>query len=150
MIREWEKMLPIKLYYDHHPEVDQKKITEKISKFYFTNGVYDDTQKQNLIDLYTDALLTAGTVANLKFRLKDNNRENTFVYLHSHKGSSSFSEIYGGGEDKFYGTAHGDDLLHLFPLQKSYPQLYSSIPTEEDRNLSKAMVKLWVDFARTG
>lgn len=83
----------------------------------------------------------------LEARLKDNNLDNTFVYLYSHKGGASFTEI--PGRQKYLGTSHMDELLNLFPLYKS-KQFYSSVPTDFDRALQKIMPNLWVNFARTG
>lgn len=86
---------------------------------------------------------------NLEFRLRDNNRDNTFVYLLSHKGYASYSEV-DADSDVFHGTAHADDLLYLFPPPKDVINFFSSFPTKEDESLRKSLVKLWVDFARTG
>lgn len=85
----------------------------------------------------------------LEYRLRDNNRDNTFVYYLSHKGYASYSEIEGGG-DNFHGVDHGDDLLYLFPPPSCVSELHSSFPTPDDEKLRKTMIKLWVNFARTG
>ena len=100
--------------------------------------------------MYTDGFFLSGMVDSLAYRLRDNNRDNTFVYLFTHKGAASFSEVFNGGREKFHGTCHADDLLYLFPWQKNVPDLYNSVPTEEDRKLIKLMTKLWVNFATTG
>lgn len=149
LINNWENILPITFYYDHLPDSDQKEITSKISEYYMNNEPLDYSKRQNFTNMYSDAFFI-GILDNLEFRLKDNIRDNTFVYLFSHKGAASFSEVLNGESDKFYGTCHVDELLYLFPLQKTNPILYSSIPTEEDRKLSKLMVELWVNFAKTG
>lgn len=87
---------------------------------------------------------------NLEIRLRDSNRDNTYVYLFSHKGPASFSEYFNGGGNKFYGTCHSDELYYLFPMQKSLPEFFSAIPSEEDKKLIQLMTKLWVNFAITG
>lgn len=89
-----------------------------------------------------------GTLENVEFRLRNNLRDQTFFYLFSHKGSASYSEILGGGE-KFYGTCHADELLYLFPSHKTIAPLFSSIPSEEDKEVTRLMTKLWVNFAET-
>lgn len=86
---------------------------------------------------------------NLEYRLRDNNRDNTFVYLLSHKGYASYSALDTGSDD-FHGTAHGDDLLYLFPPPKDVKNYFGSFPAKEDESLRKSMVKLWVNFAKTG
>lgn len=81
--------------------------------------------------------------------MQDNNRNNTFAYLFSHKGFISFSEIVNGGE-KFYGTSHGDDEFVFFPPPKNVEKFFSAIPSKEDEELRKNWIKLWVNFAKTG
>lgn len=100
--------------------------------------------------MWSDGLFVNGFIDNLQQRLDGNNRDNTYVYLFSHKGSISFSELFGGSPEKFIGTSHGDDLLYLFPIRHTIPQFYNSMPTNEDIKLRKLMTKLWVNFAKTG
>lgn len=100
--------------------------------------------------MWTDAWMIQGAVDNLKQRLKDKRRSNTYVYLFSHKGSASFTEFVGGDPETFYGTSHLDELLYLFPMQKSIPVFYNSIPTRQDLKVKDIMVKFWVNFATTG
>lgn len=90
-----------------------------------------------------------GLFDNLEYRIRDNLRDNTFFYQFSHKGYASYTELYVGGE-KFYGTSHADDLLYLFPCHKTIPELLSSIPSDEDKQVTRLMTKLWVNFATTG
>jgi carboxylesterase type B len=82
--------------------------------------------------------------------LQGNLRDNTYVYHFSHKGYASYTELVGGGGEKFYGTCHADELLYLFPHHKTIPALYSSIPSKQDKELTRLMTKLWVNFATTG
>lgn len=149
LVNNWDTILPYTFYYDHLPDSDQKEITAKLNDYYMNNEPFEYSKRENLTNLYGDGLFI-GILDNLEFRLKDNIRDNTFVYLFSHKGSASFSELLNGESDKFYGTCHADELMYLFPLQKTNPVLFSSIPTEEDRKLSKLMIELWVNFAKTG
>lgn len=100
--------------------------------------------------MWSEGWMVNGFIDNLQQRLEGNNRDNTYVYLFSHKGSISFSEIWGGNREKFFGTCHGDDLLYLFPIRHTTPTYYNSIPTNEDTKLRKLMTKLWVNFATTG
>ncbi len=48
------------------------------------------------------------------------------------------------------GTSHAEELQYLFPVRKDLPYFFSSIPTEDDKRLTKIMTKLWVNFAYTG
>jgi carboxylesterase type B len=81
--------------------------------------------------------------------LQDNNRDNTFVYLFSHKGFISVSEVLNGGE-KFYGTCHADDEFYFFPPPKDVENYFSAIPSKQDEKVRKNWIKLWVNFAKTG
>jgi hypothetical protein len=72
------------------------------------------------------------------------------VYLFTHKGSASLSEMSQGGREKFHGTSHGDDLLYLFPWHKYVPDFFNARPSEEDRKLTRIMTRLWVNFATAG
>lgn len=98
--------------------------------------------------LWTDGHFI-GILENVEFRLRDNLRDQTYVYLFSHKGSASFTELDGGGAENFYGTCHADELLYLFPSHKTIPTFFNSIPTKEDKEVTRLMVKLWVNFAAT-
>lgn len=144
-------MLPVELCYNHASSSDQNKITKKVTDFYFNKTSYDGTQSENLTNLFTDVSMAVGLFETLKLRFKQNCNEtksNTFVYLFSHKGSASFSEVLSNGDKTFYGSSHMDELLYIFSVMET-PKLRSD-PTLEDRTLSKYMVKLWVDFATFG
>jgi carboxylesterase type B len=83
----------------------------------------------------------------LENRFLNNSRENTFVYLYSHKGAASYTDLM--GSENFEGTGHMDDLLSIFPLHKG-SEFYSAIPSKEDKEVSQLMVTLWTNFAKTG
>lgn len=70
-------------------------------------------------------------------------KENTFVYLFTHKGSASFSTV-----SQYYGTSHVDDLIPFFGMNKNI--FISSIPTKHDRELEEYLPEMWVNFAKTG
>lgn len=72
----------------------------------------------------------------------------TYTYLFSHKGSASFTEIFKGGRENHYGTAHAEELQYLFPIAKEL--FVSAIPTGDDTNVRKHITELWVNFANTG
>lgn len=90
-----------------------------------------------------------GILENVEYRLRNNLRDQTYFYLFSHKGSVSFTEVLGGGAENFYGTCHCDELPYLFSFHKTVPQFFSSVRTKEDKELTRLMTKLWVNFAAT-
>lgn len=65
------------------------------------------------------------------------------MYIFTHRGKASFST-----SSQFRGTAHADDLIPLFPLRKT--SFYSSIPSDQDREVTKVMSLMWTNFARFG
>lgn len=83
----------------------------------------------------------------LRNRLANQKKDNTFVYLFTHKGSASFTEIFKGGPENHYGTAHAEELQYLFPIRKDLSYFFNSIPTEDDKKVSKIITKMWVNFA---
>jgi carboxylesterase type B len=45
------------------------------------------------------------------------------------------------------GASHGDELFYLFNMSSWFPQHRLS---KEDREISRGLLRLWTDFARTG
>lgn len=132
---------------------EKDQITKRINNFYFDHGVYDSTQDKSATDSISDIYMSVGIFETLKTRLQENNikhKNNTFVYMFSHKGFTSFYKVYSNGHDAFHGTAHSDDLLYLFSAHKFYSQMNNSIQSLDDEDLSKSMVNMWVNFATTG
>lgn len=147
----WDRALPISLNYDHHSVDRQKEITAAISEFYFANRKLVPETNQNLTNLYSDAWFVAGFDEYLRIRLtksKGKRVGSTFVYLFAHKGSASFTEIFKGGRENYYGVCHAEELQYLFPIGKEL--FVSAIPTKNDIKMRELMTSLWVNFARTG
>jgi len=147
MIKNWDRVLPIAFSYDHLHVDKQKQISQELNEFYFNNEPFLESNRDNMTNLWSDGFFM-GILANVEYRLRDNLRDQTYFYLFSHKGFASYSEVFLGG-DVFYGTCHADELLYLFPSVKTIPDLFASIPTKEDRELTRMITKLWVNFATT-
>lgn len=103
---------------------------------------------EKVFQLWGDGFMI-GILENVEYRLRNNLRDQTYFYLFSHKGTSSASEMIGGGSENFYGTCHADELLYLFPMRKTTPALFNSMPSKQDKELTRLMTKLWVNFAET-
>ncbi|XP_055677254.1 juvenile hormone esterase [Lutzomyia longipalpis] len=147
----WDYALPISLNYDHLSQERQKEITSAINEFYFRNRKLTPETSQNLTNLYSDAWFVVGFDEYLRIRLTKGDRKKlgpTFVYLFAHKGSASFTEIFKGGRESYYGACHAEELQYLFPIGKEL--FVSAIPTKNDIKMRKLITKLWVNFARTG
>jgi carboxylesterase type B len=97
--------------------------------------------------LFTDGGGYFGMFDVLSSRFHNSSCGNTYIYLYSHKGAASHTEVF--GRKKFYGTCHMDDLFSLFPFYER-KHFYTSIPTDFDRALHRIMPHLWANFARTG
>lgn len=149
LLKSWDRALPISLYYNHHSDEKIEEITRKIDDFYFNNQKLTIDTQSNLTNLWTDAWFMHAMMDYLNIRFSSEHAD-TFVYYFSHKGASSFSEIFKAGSEAYYGTAHAEELQYLFPIRKDLPYFFSSIPTEDDKKLSKIMTKLWVNFAYSG
>lgn len=150
LLKNWNRALPISLYYDHHPDAIEQEITTKINDFYFTNQKLTLRTQQNLTNLYTDGWFFHAMIDYLKLRFANEKRAATYVYLFTHKGACSFTEIFKGGSESYYGTSHAEELQYLFPIRKDLSYFFNSIPTEEDKQITKLITKLWVSFAYTG
>ncbi|GAB0091519.1 Carboxylic ester hydrolase [Sergentomyia squamirostris] len=149
--KQWSFALPVSLNYDHHSPNRIEEITKQINEFYFQNQKLTPNTHQNLTNLYSDGWFVAGFDEYLRIRLTKSDRKSvgpTFVYLFAHKGSASFTEIFKGGREKYYGVCHAEELQYLFPVGKEL--FVSAIPTKNDIKMRKLITKLWVNFARTG
>lgn len=84
----------------------------------------------------------------LELRLAHKKRAPTYVYLFTHKAAASFTEIFKGGRENYWGVSHAEELQYLFPIAESL--FISALPTKECDEIRKGITQLWVDFARTG
>ncbi|XP_031627736.1 venom carboxylesterase-6 [Contarinia nasturtii] len=140
-------VLPIALNYDHHETLVQEWITRKINEYYFANDLSREKQK-NVTNLFTDGWFLEAMDQYLELRLSHENIAPTYVYLFTHKGSASFTEIFKGGQENYWGVSHAEELQYLFPIADGL--FISALPTKEDEEIRKAITQLWVNFASTG
>lgn len=113
----------------------------------------------------------------LELRLEHKKRAPTYVYLFTHKAAASFTEIFKGGRENYWGklfiasffrvweyfldlqwimffyfsitgVSHAEELQYLFPIAESL--FISALPTKDDEDIRKGITQLWVDFARSG
>ncbi|XP_004535155.2 venom carboxylesterase-6 [Ceratitis capitata] len=154
-IDKFEQILPIQLQYDHHPKEVVAQITRDIEKFYLKNGhTYNKENHQNLTDLISDGWFIAGIDEYIRQRiaakdsLKNTILPSLYVYLFEHRSPASFSELFKGGHEDYYGACHAEELQYLFPIAS---QLFvTSAPTKQDLELREAMLSMWVNFAKEG
>lgn len=48
MMKNWDRLLPIALYYDHLYEDEQKQIGIELNEFYFNNEPFLDSSRDNM------------------------------------------------------------------------------------------------------
>ncbi|XP_039430550.1 venom carboxylesterase-6 [Culex pipiens pallens] len=149
----WERALPVSLYYNHHlpDRARVEDITGAIGSFYFNGRKLIKETEQNLTNLYSDAWFLAGMDEYLRIRLEGGRKTPvgpTFVYLFAQRTAASFTEIFEGGKENYYGVCHAEELQFLFPIAKDL--FVTAVPTPEELEVRRAITKLWVDFARTG
>ncbi|XP_037938711.1 venom carboxylesterase-6 [Teleopsis dalmanni] len=150
---KFNKVLPIVLNYDHHSDEIQKYITERIKSFYFKNGHdYNKYNYQNITDLISDGWFIGGIDEYMRIRMNslttgNSNVGPTYVYLFDHKGAASFSELFKGGREDYYGACHAEELQYLFPIGREL--FISASPTPFDLEIRNAMTNMWVNFAKT-
>ncbi|KAH8349357.1 hypothetical protein KR067_000304 [Drosophila pandora] len=146
---QFDQVLPVVLNYDHHEDSVKQSITQRIESFYFKAGHdYDKANHQNLTDLISDGWFVAGIDEYLRLRMSQADVAPTYVYLFDHKGAASFSEIFKGERNEFYGACHAEELQYLFPIGREL--FVSAVPTKQDLELRELMLQLWVSFATTG
>nr|XP_029723886.1 venom carboxylesterase-6-like [Aedes albopictus] len=151
--QHWDRALPLSLYYDHHEDPNKRQeITEAINKFYFNNRKLVKETEQNLTNLYSDAWFLAGMDEYLRIRLTKSNTLGTvgptYVYLFAQRTAASFTEIFEGGKENYYGVCHAEELQFLFPIAKDL--FVTAVPTPEELQVRKVITKLWVNFAWFG
>lgn len=123
-----DKALPIALYYDHHAPAVQAHITKRVNEYYFDNeelsprthqnltnvfvflSLFNDVSSKQIIlinsQLFTDNWFLSGVDEYLRIRLLKSPQKKagpTYTYLFSHKAEASFTEIFQGGRENYYG-----------------------------------------------
>lgn len=66
-----------------------------------------------------------------------------FLYELTYEASTSFTVIFGDPQANGY-VCHADELLHLFPTW------FHSNPTYKDIEISKHIITMWTNFAKSG
>ncbi|XP_067639389.1 venom carboxylesterase-6 [Eurosta solidaginis] len=143
-------ILPIELQYDHHAPEVRAEITRKIDEFYFKDGHnYDKYNHMNFTDLISDGWFLAGIdeyIRQLVAAEKSTKTPPFYAYLFEHRGPASFSELFHGGREDYYGACHAEELQYIFPVASEL--FVSATPTTADIKLRAAILQMWVNFAR--
>ena len=115
--------------------------------FYLGTQDLSQDMKQELTDMYTDAMFVSATAKAIGLQSRSQNSP-MFLYEITHQASRSVSEIIGalsGAENEDFGASHADDLLYLFKDTLGFDD---AIITDEDKKVANVMTTLWTNFAK--
>lgn len=119
------------------------KIAKRIKEFYFKNGI----DVNSYIDVLSDVYFVHGIYFSAKYRVKKGSiKSPTYLYQFSFDGCLPIIKKMFGLTD-IKGTCHGDDVNYLF-LSTLYNQ--SVEPNSPEHKTILRLVKMWVNFAKTG
>uniref|UniRef100_A0A1B6J7A4 Carboxylic ester hydrolase n=1 Tax=Homalodisca liturata TaxID=320908 RepID=A0A1B6J7A4_9HEMI len=143
--RDWLKIAPALLDYNYTtPAHLQDEISLKIKQFYMKGQPISRATTAPFIQMVGDRLF----VVNVEraARLQSAARlAPVYFYRFSYRGKHSYSEQMSWGSTENFGVSHGDDTGYMLGVEYMNP-----LETDSDRKMSKLMVNMWVNFARTG
>lgn len=117
--------------------------TNVIKRFYVGTQNFSNGLKEEMGQLFTDIMTMSNTLKSIEFD-SINLRKPSYLYLLSHKPSTSLSSLLpAGGED--LGVIHGDDLSFLF---KDAFGIDNAITSKEDKETSKNFIRVMTNFIK--
>lgn len=133
-----------------NPE-DLPEVMQEIREFYFGSNNISQENINDLGNLFTDGVMLWSLDEAMRLHAAYSSAPG-FLYLLSHRGQRSLTDLYGGDGQGRGGTAdlgvvHGDELLHLFPMASVLPKGQDD---PDDRKAAEQFIGLLVNFARTG
>jgi len=168
-----ESLIPaLYLQYTQQNLTRLEDMSLRIRDFYFGAPAENETERilgednfRNFTNIYTDRLYThpAATMTNFlrqkyeesagrslfRRRTSSGRRPSAYFYHFSNKVNTSRAdplvEMYNGNSE-YFGECHADELQFFFPFD-AFPYIPMGHPYA---NFSQMVVKLWVNFARTG
>ncbi|KAB0797635.1 hypothetical protein PPYR_08628 [Photinus pyralis] len=133
------------------PDDNVKNVLNKINDFYIGTNFINITQPesvQGFIDLYSDRSFVYGSYQSALLHAWKGHTPIWF-YNFAYKGQNSYEPNFAATNEEIpfkWGISHCDDLIYLFPSKRFFPRL--SAP--HDQQMSKIMIKMWVNFATYG
>jgi carboxylesterase type B len=121
-------------------------IGEKVADFVL-KGLSDDNKTALAIavsDSFGDFMISCPTILFGSLVSKWNKDKNSFAYVLTQQLSAS---LIGIKRPAWFGVYHGEDIFYVF----GYPMRNKKFNfTQEDKELSQKIIKIWTDFAKTG
>ena len=129
----------------------EKIKADVLRHFYIGNANFTNEKKQDIMDLYSDAIFVSPSVESLRYQAERQSQP-IFAYQLSEKPSTSFAAFYAPGLDEDFGVAHGDDGVFLFDVTEELAKLIKDDPlrTEADFAIREHMTTMWTNFAKHG
>ncbi|XP_038206794.1 venom carboxylesterase-6-like [Zerene cesonia] len=122
-----------------------EKVAEHIRAFYFQQRPVDIRNIDSLIDLFTDIMFLRPALDTIRLQAKTNRTSPTYLYRFAFDGALGlFKRMLGISHP---GACHGDEMGYLFYFSRLNYRLDDESP---ELAVSKKMVQMWTNFAKTG
>ncbi|CAH2094603.1 unnamed protein product [Euphydryas editha] len=122
-----------------------RRIIEHIRAFYFQQRPVDIRNIDSLIDLFTDIMFLRPALQTLRLQAMTNRTSPTYFYRFAFDGALGlFKRMLG---INYPGACHGDEMGYLFYFSRFNYRLDDDSP---ELKVSKKMVQLWTNFAKSG
>ncbi|XP_046396535.1 juvenile hormone esterase-like [Ischnura elegans] len=141
--QNFERVAPILFYYERDTPSSQRK-SRRLHDFYFPDGITKDSL-QEITDLYTDGAFLYGADTSVKM-ISSVSRSPVYYYQFVYRGRFGHMSTE-PGMDRPPGAVHHDDLIYVFYPKDIFPFFEDDFP---EAVVSKRLVKMWANFARTG
>ncbi|XP_046744931.1 venom carboxylesterase-6-like [Diprion similis] len=136
----WLEYAPHLLDYNFTiPLRDQNEISTLIRQSYLGDKAIDSDSVNHTVRMMSDRLFNYHAAEAARLQARAGNTVS--FYYFSYRGTYSFSEWFSKNTQNF-GVSHGDDIAYVL---KSF---FDATTTEQDREMQKVLIELWVSFAR--
>ncbi|VVC91510.1 unnamed protein product [Leptidea sinapis] len=123
----------------------RERVAEHIRLFYFQQRPVDMRNVDNLIDMFTDIMFLRPVLDTIRLQAKTNRTSPTYLYRFAFDGALGlFKRMLGITHP---GACHGDEMGYLFYFSRFNYRLDDNSP---ELAVSKKMVQMWTNFAKTG
>lgn len=117
-----------------------KEITQKVKEFYFGDKPVSRETWPQLVDVYGDILFNIWTWRSAK---EQQSKSSAPVYLYQFSFQGQSGHLH-PSDINIPGAHHGSDLGYLFETE------FNKVPDDEGMKLSSKLLKMWINFAKTG
>lgn len=124
---------------------DLPEIMEEIREFYLGANNVTKENLHDLAKLFTDGGVLSSVDEAMRLHAAYSAAP-AYLYLFSHRGQRSFSDLYGSEP---HGVVHADELLALFPMTALVPAP-RGLDDAGDRRASEQFIDLLLNFAEGG